>query len=103
MFNTLRYAKILERVGISRELADAQMQIFAEIVEGELVTKHDVKELTSEIRLEFSQARNDLKNQIDALKYQIEKQEYKIVIKLGALVTAVVSVAVAVLSVLKLT
>ena len=75
MFNTLKYAKKLEEVGVSREQAEAHIQIIAEIVEGDLATKQDVKEL----------------------KDEMQKLEYRLVIKLGALVTAVVAAAVTIL------
>lgn len=78
MFNTLRYSKILEAVGISREHAEAHVTIIAEIIEGELATKQDVKEL----------------------KDEMQKLEYRLIIKLGALVTTVMAVAVAVLKVM---
>ena len=45
MFNTLLYTKRLEAAGFSRLQAEAQIQIIAEIVEGELATKRDLKEL----------------------------------------------------------
>ncbi len=75
MFDTLKYSKILEAVGISRDQAEAHIKIIAEIVEGDLATKQDIKELKDEIQM----------------------LEYRLVIKLGALVTAVVAVAVTVL------
>ncbi len=45
MFNTLKYSKILEATGVSREQAEAHIQIMAEIVEDDLATKQDLKEL----------------------------------------------------------
>jgi hypothetical protein len=75
MFDTLKYSKALEAVGISRDQAEAHIKIIAEIVEGELATKRDVKEL----------------------KDEMQKLEYRLVIKLGAVVTAVVAAAVTIL------
>jgi hypothetical protein len=73
MFNTLRYAKRLEEAGIPRQQAEAHVQIIAEIVEGDLATKQDVKEL----------------------KDEMQKLEYRLVIKLGALVAGLGAVTVA--------
>jgi len=67
MFDTLKYSKILEAVGVSREQAEAHIKIVAEIVEGELATKQDLKEL-----------------------------EYRLIIKLSAVVGAIVTLAIAV-------
>ena len=75
MFNTLKYAKKLEGVGITREQAEAHVQIISEIVEGDLATKQDMKDL----------------------KDELQKMEYRLVIKLGAIVTALSSAAIAIL------
>ena len=76
MFNTLMYAKKLEEVGVSRDQAEAHIQIIAEIVEGDLSTKQDIKDL----------------------KDELQKLEYRLIIKLGAVVTAVIATAVAILN-----
>ena len=75
MFNTLRYMKKLEEVGISRDQAETHIQIIAEIIEGDMATKQDVKEI----------------------KDEMIKLEYRLIIKLGALVTVITATAVAVL------
>lgn len=67
MFDTLRYSKTLEAAGVSRSQAEAHVKIIAEIVEGDLATKQDMREL-----------------------------EYRLVIKLGALVGTIVTFAIAV-------
>jgi hypothetical protein len=77
MFNTLRYAKRLEEVGIPRDQAEAHIQIISEIIEGDVATKQDVKEIKDEML----------------------KLEYRLIIKLGALVTAIIATAVAILKV----
>ena len=45
MFNTLKYARKLEAIGLPRDQAEAHIQIIAEIIEGDLVTKQDLKDL----------------------------------------------------------
>lgn len=74
MFNTLKYSKALEATGVSREQAEAHVQMMAEIVEDELATKQDVK---------------DLKNELQQL-------EYRLIIKMGVLVGTIVTLAIAV-------
>ena len=78
MFNTLRYRKILEAVGISRDHAEAHVTIIAEIIEDELATKQDMKDL----------------------KDELQKLEYRLIIKLGALLATVMAIGVAVLKVM---
>lgn len=74
MFDTLRYAKILEAVGIDRDQAEAHIQIIAEIVEGDLATKLD----------------------IERIEHQIVQLEYRLIIKLSATVGTIVTLAIAV-------
>lgn len=45
MFNTLLYTKKLEAVGIKRDIAEAHIQILAEVVEKDMATKQDLREL----------------------------------------------------------
>ncbi len=73
MFNTLAYAKKLEQVGVTREQAEAHVQIIAEIIEGDVATKTDVKELEN----------------------KLIQLEYRLVIKLGAIVVTTTTLAVA--------
>jgi hypothetical protein len=54
MFNTLRYAKRLEEVGVSRNQAEAHIQIIAEIVEDDVATKQDLKELEHRLVIRLS-------------------------------------------------
>jgi hypothetical protein len=76
MFNTLSYTKKLEQAGVSREQAEAHVQIIAEIVEGDLSTKQDIKDL----------------------KDEMQKMEYRIVIKLGALAAGLAALLVTVMT-----
>jgi len=74
MFDTLRYSRVLEAVGVSRDQAEAHIKIIAEIVEGDLATKKD----------------------IESLENKLIQLEYRLVIKLGAVVGAIVTLAIAV-------
>jgi hypothetical protein len=74
MINTLKYAKKLEEAGFSRQQAEVNIQIIAEIVEDDVATKQDIKEL----------------------KDEMQKLEYRIVIKLSAIVGTMITLAIAV-------
>ena len=76
MFNTLQYARKLEAVGISREHAEAHIQIIAEIIEGDMATKSDIRELEN----------------------KLVQLEYRLVVKLGAIVVTATTLAVALTS-----
>ncbi len=74
MFDTLKYSRILEAVGLSREQAEAHIKIIAEIVEDDLATKQDIKDL----------------------KLELNHLEYRLVIKLSAITGAMLTLAIAV-------
>ncbi len=82
MFNTLGYARKLESVGLSRDQAEAHVQIIAEIIEGDLATKQDINEL-----------KKDFEHKFDSM-------ENRLLIKLGALTAGLVTIAVAIIALL---
>jgi hypothetical protein len=49
MFNTLKYAKMLEEVGFSREQSEISVKILVEIMEEKLASKQDLQNLKLEI------------------------------------------------------
>lgn len=85
MINTLAYAKKLEEAGFSRQQAEANIQIIAEIVEGDVATKADLKQTETAIGTE-----------IKDLRSEIAKLEYRIVIKLSTVVGAMITLAIAI-------
>jgi len=60
MFNTLRYAKMLEEVGFSREQAETSIKILVEIMEDKLASKQDLQELKIEIQHSMNQLESKL-------------------------------------------
>ena len=73
MFNTLRYARVLESAGVSREQAEAHVQIMAEIVEDNLATKEDIRQLEQK------------------LDHKIIQLEYRLTLKIGTMIAASVA------------
>lgn len=53
-FNALKYTKKLEGVGIAREQAEAHVQVIAEIVEDDVATKNDLKDLENRLVIKLS-------------------------------------------------
>ncbi len=82
MNNALKYVKILEGTGITREQAETHIQIISEILEGDLVTKQDIKNL-------------DIK--FETIEHKILQSEYRMTIKLGSIVTLAIAAATAVI------
>lgn len=79
MFNSLKYTKILEESGLPRNQAEAHMQIMTAVVEEDMATKADLKELKTDLKSEMRDFKND------------------IIIKLGLLTTFVVPTSMALL------
>ena len=87
MNNTLKYVKILENTGVTREQAEAHVQLITEITEGDLATKQDMKNL--ETKFDSS---------IERLEHKMLQLEYRLTIKLGTIVTVVIAAATAVMT-----
>ena len=108
--NTLRYAKKLEEVGFSREQADMTIGILNEVVEDNLATKQDLKDLsiaTSQdfvsVRQEIASLKNDLQQEIRNLsnnmnqefvtvRFEMQQMKSDLVIKLGAMMVTGIAV-----------
>ena len=72
MFNTLQYAKKLEDVGFSRSQAEAQVLILTEIIEGDVATKQDIKDL----------------------EFKLLALEHRLVIKLSAVMGSMITIGI---------
>lgn len=83
MFNSLKYVKQLEGVGLSRNQAETHIEIMTEIIESNLATSQDLKDLRSEITQEFSNLRSEM-----------TQLESRLTIKLGAIVSVSIGLAV---------
>jgi len=53
MFNTLKYAKIFEEVGFSREQSETTIRILLEVMEDKLFTKEDGQKLEYRLTIRF--------------------------------------------------
>jgi hypothetical protein len=71
-FDTLTYAKDLERAGIPHDQAKIQTEMFAEVFQEVDTVKQDVAALRSETKQEISASRNETKQEILALKNDMD-------------------------------
>jgi hypothetical protein len=86
MFNAIKYTQELEKAGFSRDQAEASVKLLIEVMDQNLATKSDLKDLRSEIKELGSSIRSDMR-----------EIEYKLVFRLGSLMTVLIGVAVAIL------
>lgn len=87
MYNSLKYVKKLEEAGVSRALAETHIQIVSEIMETNLATQQDLKDLGTELRHEMAMLRQELKQ-------ELVFTEQRMTIKLGTIVSIAIGIAV---------
>lgn len=87
MFNTLKYANILEEAGVSREQAETHVQIVSEIMNNHLATQQDLKDMRFELQAEMQALRSEVKSDLAIL-------EQRMTVKLGTIVSIAIGVAV---------
>lgn len=85
MFNTLRYAKMLEDVGFSREQAETSVKILVEIMEDKLASKQDLQEMRVEMDSRFSQ-----------IEMKLSLVESRLTVKMGTMLAASIAVLTAI-------
>jgi chromosome segregation ATPase len=108
MFNSLKYAKQLEKAGVSREQAEAHLQILAEVMESNLATREDIKDIRQEMQQEFKDVRKeigDVRGEITHLRQEIksdiQQSEQRMTIRIGTIVSIAIGAAVAILQLIK--
>ncbi len=99
MFNTLRYAKILEESGFSRDQAETSIKILVEIMEDKLATKQDLSELGLAMKQDIAEVRQELKRDILDLRHETKKDhlelKHELTLRLGAMITAGIGILAA--------
>jgi predicted ribosome quality control (RQC) complex YloA/Tae2 family protein len=104
MFNSLKYAKQLEKAGVSREQAEAHLQILAEVMESNLATREDVKDIRQEfkdVRKEIGDVRGEITRLRQEIKSDIQRSEQRMTIRIGTIVSIAIGAAVAILQLIK--
>lgn len=99
MFNSLKYAKILEDAGLSRNQAETHIQILSDVIGEEMATKHDLKSLETVLKAELgamrgesaaleTSIRGEIKSVEQNLKLELQSLEHRMTIRLGTLLAA---------------
>ena len=96
MNNSSKYVKILEGSGITREQAEAHVQMISEILEDDLVTKQDLLNSENSMKLSISQLNNKIDSIAERLENKMLQMEYRMTIKLGSIVTVAIAAMTAV-------
>jgi phenylalanyl-tRNA synthetase alpha subunit len=72
-FDPLKYVKELESVGFTREQAEVQAETFFSIVQEQLVSKYDLKELENELKQNTKELENELKQNMKELENELKQ------------------------------
>lgn len=97
MFDTLLYTKKLEAAGMTRDQAEAQVNVIAEMVVDGVATKQDIGLLKAETQKEFA----ELRLEIAAFEAKLLGLEHRLTLRMGAMFAASTSITIAVLAWIK--
>lgn len=71
MFDTLKYAQVLESVGFSRAQAEIQVQMISDVMSATLATKQDLKDLGGSFRTEMAAVCEEVKVDIANVREEL--------------------------------
>lgn len=91
----MKYVKIPESTGVSREQAEAHVQLVTEIMESDLATKHDLENLEITLKQDIKNLETKVDTSVERLEHKMLQSEYRLTIKLGSIVTVVIAAATA--------
>lgn len=102
--DALKYVKILETVGFSREQSEATLSSFTEFMNDNLATKQDIEQLQIATKHDIERLQIATKHDIEQLKmdtkHNLEMLKAELTIKLGMMQAASVGLIVALLKIL---
>ncbi|WP_413584380.1 hypothetical protein [Bdellovibrio sp. HCB274] len=100
MFDTLMYAKRLEAAGMSREQAEAQVNIIAEMVVDGVATKQDLALMKAEISKELTDVRAEMAKGLADVRSEIHNESTRNLKIMGAMMVTSTTFTIAVLDLL---
>ena len=121
-FDTLAYANKLKAAGVESRVAEAQAEaqhdLFAEVIENKLATKEDINQLKIATKEDINQLKiatkedinqlkiatkediNQLKQDIGQLKQDVGQLENRLTLKLGTLMASSIALLAALMTIL---
>jgi hypothetical protein len=95
MFHSLKYAKILEEAGFTRQQAETSVKVLVEIMDDKFATKQDLKDLSQDLRHEMREMESRLTL---IFKQDSHALESRLTLRMGAMFAVSVSVLTAVIT-----
>ncbi len=97
MFDSLKYAKILEEAGVPREQAETHVYLIKDVIGEEMATKKDLDTSISSLKLEmsaeFTSVRSEMNSKFEKVHHDMVSLEHRMVIKLGTITAALMTLA----------
>jgi len=88
-FDTLAYAKKLKTVGFTEEQAEVQAETLAEVIDEQLASSRDLKELEIAMKRDFKELeitiKRDLKELEMTMKHENERLKHDLTLHLGTM------------------
>src|SRR5437763_7139582 len=85
-FDTHASVKKLKDAGFTEQQAEAQVEVLVEIIESNLVTKRDLKEVEAVLKLDIAEVKRDVealrlatKHDLEVLKQELRAEMWRIV------------------------
>ncbi len=91
-FDTLAYANKLKKAGIPGEQAEVHAVAIAEIVNEQMATKRDIKELETALRHDMKEMDTALRHDIKEMEMRLKEMEMRLTIRMGAMAVVVIGV-----------
>ena len=74
MFNALKYTEILETVGFTREQAEQSIKVLIEVMEQNLASSQDFKDLEQRMSTEFKDVRQEFSQQMKNVRQEFSQE-----------------------------
>ena len=90
-FDTYKYVKRLTAAGMPEPQAEAIADEQRSLIEGQLATKRDIKELEASTKCDIKELETALRRDLEALRRDLKEMEQKLTVRLGAIMAASVA------------
>jgi hypothetical protein len=84
------YMDEMEKKGFTREQAKASVNLWIELMNENLASKNDIKDLLHKMDKEFLTVRHDMKEESQAVRHDMKDLESRLTIKLGGLMATAI-------------
>jgi len=99
-FDTLAYAKKLRETGVSEAQAEVQAETLASVIDEQLASSRDLRELELNLKRDLKELELNLKHDIENVRNDIEMLKHDLLLKLGGMLAVSVGVVATLVKIL---